>query len=202
MNSYVDDSFCKAHMKQGERILWKCRPAKGHLFRKGDWLLLILLALSAAYVAFECSCLPETDFFRTENSEFLRLIRFFGVNCCLLCGAYAAYRLIYRPLVRTVTRYVITDRQVICKGPWKVRTMDLKDPLPIYSHFFSDGNGIISFGMNSLLPIVHWNGARSMIPIFGHFELENIPHAEQVLNLICGIIEELNAENEESESDI
>ena len=196
MNSHVDDSFCKAYMKPEEKILWKCRPEKGHLFRKGDWRLLILLIIAIVYLALECTQLLNTAFFRQSNTAILLFIQIFGVNCCLLCVAYAGYRLIYRPYVRTVTQYVITDRQVICNGLWGVKTMDLKDPLPIYSHFFEDGNGIISFGMNSLLPIVHWNGASSMIPIFGHFELENIPHAEQVLNLICGIIEELNPEEE------
>lgn len=184
-------------MKQGERILWKCRPENGHLFRKGDWRLLLLLAISALYLGLECTHLLKSEFFRLDNTAILSFIKFFGINCCLLCAAYAGYRLLYRPCVRRVTLYVITDRQVICKGLWGVKTMDLRDPLPIYSHFFEDGNGIISFGMNSLLPIVHWNGASSMIPIFGHFELENIPCAEQVLNLICGIIEELNTEETE-----
>mgnify|MGYP006955454166 CR=1 FL=1 len=198
MEPYVDTGFCASYLRQGEQILWKCRPERGHLFRKGDWRRLLLLALSAAYLTLELCDLIDSAFVRYLDPGLGAMLRFLGINCCLLCVAYGFYRLVYRPFVRRRTCYVITNRQVLCKGLFRVKTMDLKDPLPLYSHFFRDGNGTIAFGMSSLIPLVHWNGAQSMIPIFSHFELDNIPRAEQVLDLICGVIRDLNEEEEHS----
>lgn len=193
----LDFSFCTAYLKAGEYIVWKGNPQKGHFFKKED-LRIIPIALVAALAAF-------LYFFFEEFFWEFQILYFWSGAAFLLLLLFLAMRFLIVPFLRKRSLYVITNQKVIVKIWRKVRTMDLADPLPIYTDFYRDGNGTISFGQRGFVPI--WQEGNDHISrqsfafLSGVVELTNISHAQKVYDMICDINYSLNFSDSDSEED-
>ena len=191
-----DYSFRKAYMSSDERVLWQGKPQKGHLLRKIDRWLLLLLA-----VALVCWTLEflHPDIIRIPG-DLHGFVHFFGIVSSILTVGWSAYRLILAPCCRKNYRYVITERRVLLKSWGDTKNMRLEDLYPFTLEEFSDGNGTITFGDFGMVPQEHW-GVQKYHPVLPYAEIENIPNARYVYGLLQSLVQRRVTEIEEADEE-
>lgn len=191
-----DYSFRKAYMSSDERVLWQGKPQKGHLLRKIDRWLLLLLA-----VALVCWTLEflHPDIIRI-SVELQGSVHFFGLISTTLTVGWSVFRLILAPCSRRSFRYVITERRVLVKSWGDTKNMRIEDLYPFSLEEFSDGNGTITFGDFGMAPQEHW-GVQKYHLVLPYAEIENIPNARYVYGLLQILVQRRNTEIEEKETE-
>lgn len=191
-----DYSFCRAYMSPDEIILWRAKPQKGHLFRKIDRWLLLLLA-----VALVCWTLEflHPDIIRIPG-DLHGFVHFFGIVSSILTVGWGMFRLILTPFSRRNSRYIITERRVLVKSWGDTKNMRIEDLFPFSLEEYSDGNGTIIFGDFGVAPRMHW-GTLKHDPVFPYAEIENIPNARYVYGLLQNLTHRRDTEMEEEETE-
>lgn len=184
MEYYDNHSFCNSLLKPGEMIRWRGKPQRGHLFRKDEMPVLLVLIGAVSFIL--VNTIPFLAFLRTDA------VNAVGYICSALSVLYLLLKFTVRPYLRKRTLYVITNRRVIAKQVQKIRTMDLADPLPIFTEFYRNGCGTISFGQRGIGPVQPGGKSKGYAALTGCLALENIPNAEYVYELVCDINYALN----------
>ena len=195
-----DYSFCRAYMSPDEIILWRGKPQKGHLFRKIDRWLLLLLA-----VALVCWTLEflHPDIIRIPG-DLHGFVHFFGIVSSILTVGWGMFRLILTPFSRRNFRYIITERRVLVKSWGDTKNMRLEDLYPFTLEEYSDGNGTITFGDFGVAPQEHWGvrwGVRKYRLVLPYAEIENIPNARYVYGLLQNLTQRRDTEMEEADEE-
>ena len=191
-----DYSFCRAYMSTDERVLWQGKPQKGHLLRKIDRWLLLLLAISLVCWTLE---FLHPDTIRIPG-DLWGLVHFSGIVSSILSVGWGVFRLILAPCSRRNFRYVITERRVLVKSWGDTKNMRLEDLYPFTLEEYSDGNGTITFGDFGMAPREHW-GILKHDPVFPYAEIENIPNARYVYGLLQILVQRRDTEIEEADEE-
>ena len=191
-----DYSFCRAYMSTDERVLWQGKPQKGHLLRKIDRWLLLLLAISLVCWTLE---FLHPDTIRIPG-DLWGLVHFSGIVSSILSVGWGVFRLILAPCSRRNFRYVITERRVLVKSWGDTKNMRLEDLYPFTLEEYSDGNGTITFGSFGMAPREHWGTLKHDL-VFPYAEIENIPNARYVYGLLQSLVQRRNTELEEKEKE-
>ena len=191
-----DYSFCRAYMSTDERVLWQGKPQKGHLLRKIDRWLLLLLVISLVCWTLE---FLHPDTIRIPG-DLWGLVHFSGIVSSILSVGWGIFRLILAPCSRRNFRYVITERRVLVKSWGDTKNMRLEDLYPFTLEEYSDGNGTITFGGFGMAPRAHWGNLKHDL-VFPYAEIENIPNARYVYGLLQNLVQRRNTEIEEKEKE-
>lgn len=191
-----DYSFCRAYMSTDERVLWQGKPQKGHLLRKIDRWLLLLLVISLVCWTLE---FLHPDTIRIPG-DLWGFVHFTGIVSSILSVGWGVFRLILAPCSRRNFRYVITEHRVLVKSWGDTKNMRLEDLYPFTLEEYSDGNGTITFGSFGMAPREHWGNLKHDL-VFPYAEIENIPNARYVYGLLQSLVQRRNTELEEKEKE-
>ena len=170
---YTDDfSFSYSFLTPGETIIWKGRPAKGHLISSQD-LLLIPFSL------FWCSFAFFWEYSALTSGAPLPFA-LFGLPFIAFGIYFLVGRFFHTAYLRKRTFYVITNLKIIRKRGKKIDMLDISTIPPLQISAHNDGSGTISFGM--LYGDVYSGSTRRGVRVA--FTLENIPDVAKVHGLL------------------
>lgn len=183
MENYDDYSFCNSLLLPGEGVLWKGKPAKGHLINKDNIMHLLISLFAVVFLVAWC--------FSVLWVGGPREMLLFGI----VGFVFSVVNLLLFPL-RTIlqrknSRYVLTNRKLIRKVGKKVDALELHDLPRVYTSFRSDGTGTISIGHQT--ESVHYGFQRHVRSSVGLFCLENIPDAAHVYRMMMDQAARLSA---------
>ena len=170
---YIDDySFSRSFLTPGETVIWKGRPAKGHIITSQDLLLIPFSLFWCSFAFFwEYSAL-------TSGAPFFFAL--FGLPFIAVGLYFLVGRFFHTAYLRKHTFYVITNLKIIRKRGKKIDMLDISTIPPLQIHAFNDGSGTITFGMlyGDVYTGQNRRGARV------NFTLENIPDVARVHALL------------------
>ncbi len=135
---YTDNyAFCRPYLTEGEQILWKGKPEKGHILHKQD---IIMIPFSIFWLGF--ALFWEISAIRTSGSLLFAVwgIPFVAVGVYLFVG-----RLLISLYLRNKTFYVVTNKRLIIKKGNKLEMRMAKDLPPMEVQLHKNGNGTITF---------------------------------------------------------
>ena len=168
---YTDEySFARPYLSNGETILWKGRPGKGHLLTGND---IFLIPFSIAWSSGALTAVFSS--FSSGMPLFLYpiMLLFAGAAFYILIG-----RFIWTAYVRKNTAYVITNRRIIRSRRGKVDSLSARSMPSMRAKVRKDGTGTIRFGEPS------YYRRNTFDPNDGLFTLENIPDVIRVQQII------------------
>ena len=173
--SYDDYSFARPYLAPGETILWRGKPAGGHLFGPQD---LFMIPFSIFWAGFA--------FYWFFNALRVGVFALFGIPFVCVGIYITVGRFFHMAHRRKHTAYVITTAKVIRKRGNRIDMLDAKTMPAIHVTAHTDGTGTIRFGQ-----LAYYRGRRydSFDANQGLFTLENIPdvaRVQQILHSIAG----------------
>ena len=172
MEFHDEYSFARPYLSDGEVILWKGKPEKGHVFTPQDAFMIPFSILWCGFAIFW-----ETTVITSGAPFFFKLwgIPFVCVGLYMVFG-----RFLWTAYVRKNTAYVITTRRIIRSRRGRVDSMSARSMPPMHATVHKDGTGTIRFGENSYFRYRR----NSFDPNDGLFVLENIPDVIRVQRII------------------
>ena len=172
MEFHDEYSFARPYLSEGETILWKGKPEKGHVFSPQDAFMIPFSILWCGFAIFW-----ETTVITSGAPFFFKLwgIPFVCVGLYMVFG-----RFLWTAYVRKNTAYVITTRRIIRSRRGRVDSMSARSMPPMHATVHKDGTGTIRFGENSYFRYRR----NSFDPNDGLFVLENIPDVIRVQRII------------------
>ena len=170
MEFHDEYSFARPYLSEGETILWKGKPEKGHVFTPQDAFLIPFSILWCGFAIFW-----ETTVVASGAPFFFKLwgIPFVCVGLYMVFG-----RFLWTAYVRKNTAYVITTRRIIRSRRGRVDSMSARSLPPMHTKVRRDGTGTIRFGVPT------YYRRNSFDPNDGMFTLENIPDVIRVQRII------------------
>ena len=174
----TDYSFAMPYLSEGEQILWRGKPGKGHLFSLEE---LYMIPFSLLWCGFA---------FYWEYGEIKDGTFFFALSGLpfVLAGLYMVVgRFFFTAWRRKHACYVITNLKVIRKRHKKVDIWSGDQMATIAVDAYRDGNGTIRIEKHSPVGRRRNMGIGMDILDFSVFTLENIPEVRHVQNLLYNI---------------
>ena len=171
IDEYNDEyGFARPYLSEGETILWKGKPEKGHMFTSQDIFMIPFSIIWCGFAIFW-----ETTAIISGAPFFFALwgIPFVCVGLYMVFG-----RFFWTAHVRKNTAYVITTRRIIRSRRGRVDSMSARSLPPMHAKIRRDGTGTIRFGVPT------YYRRNSFDPNDGLFTLENIPDAIRVQRII------------------
>ena len=168
---YTDEySFARPYLSNGEVVLWKGRPGKGHLLTGNDIFLIPFSILWCGFAIFW-----ETTVVASGAPFFFKL---WGIPFVCV-GLYITFgRFLWTAYVRKHTVYVITNRRIIRSRRGRVDSLSARSMPAMHAKVRKDGTGTIRFGEPS------YYRRNTFDPNDGLFTLENIPDVIRVQQII------------------
>ena len=169
--------FVKPYLTNGEYVLWRGKPDKGHYLSKSD---LYLIPFSFLWCGF--ACFWEFSVIRDQGGFFA----LFGIPFVIV-GLYISIgRFFHMAWLRKRTYYVITNLKVIRLQHKKVDMLMGNNLPPVSVEIYKNGNGTIRFRQMTQYPY-----KRGAIQIYGMEKglctLENIPDVVRVQQYLTQI---------------
>lgn len=171
-------AFARPYLAPGETILWRGKPAMGHLFGPQDLFLI-------PFSIFWCGFAVFWTVTALSNAPFP--FGLFGIPFVCVGLYITVGRFIHVSWLRKRTAYIITTQKILRRRGDRIDMLDAKTMPSVYVSARTDGTGTIRFGE---AVYVHRGRSRYRTtwgPNDALFSLQNIPDVARVQQLLHSI---------------